>query len=121
VLVLEHDAPTTVHNPGDGEALVFGAGAFAREALPPPATPAWGVPAVDASVGVVGAQDLPDVEGPVSVLLARWVLEPGEALLPPTGSWPELVWAEAPFDPTSRSNPGAEPIEVLTAFFYSAD
>jgi hypothetical protein len=121
VLNLDSDAPATVRNPEDRETLVFGAGAFARAAPPPPATPTWDVAAVDASVGVVGAQELPDVEGPVSVLLARWVLEPGEALVPTTGPWPELVWTEAPFDTAGRSNPGAEPIEVLTASFGSAD
>jgi len=84
-------------------------------------TMTWGVAAVDASVAVVGVQELEEVEGPVSVLLARWVLGPGEALLPTTGPWPELVWAEAPFDTTSRSDPGTEPIEVLTASFGGAD
>jgi hypothetical protein len=122
VLVLEFDAPLVLRNPGDREALVFGGGAFAPGPLPPPANPAWGTAAGDVAVEVVGAQELPDVGGgPVSVLLARWVLEPGEALVATTGLWPELVWAEAPFDPASRGNPGPEPIEVLTASFHGAD
>ena len=118
VLRLEGDAPMTVRNPGDVETLVFGAGVFARTE---PATPVWGVATVDAAVEVVGSQDLEGVDGQVRVLLARWDLEPGEALVPTVGPWPELAWAEAPFDPTSRSNPGTEPIEVLTASFHGAD
>jgi hypothetical protein len=121
VLNPDSDAPLTVHNPGDRETLVFGAGVFAQEPLSPHATPTWGEAAVDAFVGLVGAQELPVAEVPVSVLLARWVLEPGEALLPQFGPWPELVWAEVPFDTTSRSNPGSEPIEVLMASFGGAD
>ena len=120
LLILENDAPAMMRNPGDEETLVFGAGVFSREPPLRPATPTAGVAAVDASIQVAGVQELQRDGIPVSVHLERWVLGPGQAL-PPLGRWPELAWAEAPFATTSRSNPGAEPIEVLPASFGSAD
>ncbi len=41
--------------------------------------------------------------------------------MPVGGPWPELTWADAPIDPTSGSNLGAQPIEVLEALFGSVD